>query len=388
MSRLCKNNWVDTYVEYTYNQESPAAFHLWASICLLSAAIARNIWIPRIKYTIYPNIFVILVAGSAKCKKSTSIKISEKILRSIENHPLIFSQKITPEALIESLENAKVGGSSSGIIMADELSVFMGRSSNDSGIIPLLTTLYDSPEEWSYQTKSRGKEVLKNVTLTVLAGTTKVWLKSAIPSDSVAGGFASRIIFVYQEAPQRPILFYDETPHELELRRQLITDLATIRKEIKGPMEFSPDAKLVAQRWYEEEFYKTRDEKTDGYFSRKHDTMFKIASILSIAESSNRIISADNIKRALSMLAENEVHMENILSTVISSPTGDVTERILELVRRYDKIEHTEVLRKCWRYADAQQLTLYIRTLVDSGEIIEIVSADNRKRNYRIKGRA
>lgn len=387
MSRQCKLSWVDTYIEYTRNQESPTAFHEWTSMCLLASVVGRNIWIPRIKYTIFPNIFVILVAGSAKCKKSTSIKIGEKILKSISEPPMIFAQRVTTEALIEALEENKIEGSSSGIIIADELSVFMGIGSRESGIIPMLTTLYDSPEEWTYHTRSRGKEILKNVTLTILAGTTKVWLKSAVPVDAVAGGFASRIIFVYQELPNRPILFYNETSEEIEIRRQLIHDLSLIRKEVKGVLSFSPEAKKVAQTWYEEEWFKVRDEKVDGYFSRKHDTMFKVAALLSISESSTRVIEAHHIKRALGMMAENEVFMESIISSVMSSAVGDTTEKILEVIRRTGKISHSDLLKRSWRIADAQTISLMLRTLIEGNEIEEIVSSDNRTRIYKIKGR-
>ena len=385
MPRLCKFSWVDTYIDYTRNQESPTAFHEWASLCLLSAAVGRNVWIPRIKYTIFPNIFVILVAGSAKCKKSTAIKIGERILKAVENPPMIFAQRITTEALIEAMGDAKVEGGSAGIIVADELSVFMGVGAKESGIIPLLTTLYDSPEEWVYHTRARGKETLKNVTLTILAGTTKVWLKCAVPADSVAGGFASRIIFVYQEMPNRPILFYEETPEEIETRRLLINDLSIIRKELKGPMTFSPEAMRVAQEWYEGEWFKVRDEKVDGYFSRKHDTMFKIAALLSVAESSIRVIEAGHIKRALALLEENEQYMEAIVASVISSAVGDTTEKILEIIRRERGITHADLLKKCWRYADSQTMALMVRTLIEGNEIDEIVASDNKTRVYKVK---
>ena len=156
MSRQCKLSWLDTYIEYTRNQESPTSFHEWSALCLLSAAVGRNVWIPRIKYTIFPNIFVILVAGSAKCKKSTAIKIGERILKSTTEPPMIFAQRVTTEALINSLEMNKVEGQCAGIIIADELSVFMAAGSKESGIIPMLTTLYDSPDEWTYHTVGRG----------------------------------------------------------------------------------------------------------------------------------------------------------------------------------------------------------------------------------------
>jgi len=300
---------------------------------------------------------------------------------------MIFAQRVTTEALIEALENNKIEGQCAGIIIADELSVFMAAGSKESGIIQMLTTLYDSPDEWTYHTRSRGKEILKNVTLTILAGTTKVWLKCAVPADSVAGGFASRIIFVYQELPNRPILFWDETAEEMELRRQLIYDLNLIRKEIKGPMDFSPEAKKAAEEWYQEEWFKTRDEKVDGYFSRKHDTMFKIAALFSVAESSTRVITAAHIKRALGLMEENERFMEPIIASIMASQVGDLTERVLEIIRREGKITHPEMLRKCWRIADAQTITMMLRTLIDSGEVDEVVTSDNKTRLYKIKGR-
>jgi hypothetical protein len=152
-------------------------------------------------------------------------------------------------------------------------------------------------------------------------------------------------------------------------------------------MEFSPEAKAVAQEWYTREWYKTRDVNTDGYFSRKHDTMFKIATLLSISESSTRIIGASHIKRALCMLEENEKFMEAIVASVMASAVGDVTEHILETIRRAGKISHAELLKKSWREADSQTMSMMVKTLIEGGEIEEVVTSDNKTRLYKIKGR-
>ena len=210
MSRKCKPSWIDCYLEYTRVQESPTAFHEWVGMMLLSTAVGRHVWIPRIKYTIYPNLFVILVAGSAKCRKSIAIAIGMDILKALEKPPMIFAQKITTEALIQALELAKADGASAGLICASELAVFMGPDAAQTGIIPTLTDLYDSPQEWVYHTRGRGKEVLRNVTLSVLAASTRAWLRSSIPADAIGGGFTSRIVFVCQDAPSKLILFPED----------------------------------------------------------------------------------------------------------------------------------------------------------------------------------
>jgi GMP synthase PP-ATPase subunit len=79
--------------------------------------------------------------------------------------------------------------------------------------------------------------------------------------------------------------------------------------------------------------------------------------------------------------------LEAIVASVVSSAVGDVTEHILEFIRRAGKITHTELLKKCWREADAQTLALMVRTLIEGGEIEEVVASDNRTRVYKVKGR-
>jgi hypothetical protein len=115
--------------------------------------------------------------------------------------------------------------------------------------------------------------------------------------------------------------------------------------------------------------------------------MFKVAALLSTAESSTRVIGATHIKRALGMLEENERYMEAILASVMASDTGDVTERVLEVIRRMGKVSHTDLLRKCWRIADAQTLAMMLQTLIGGGEVEEIITSDNKTRIYKIKGR-
>ncbi|KKL03469.1 hypothetical protein LCGC14_2625850, partial [marine sediment metagenome] len=114
--RACKDSWLATYLEYTKNQESPTSFHQWVAMAVISTAIGRHIWLDRGYYTIYPNLFVILVAGSARCKKSSSINIGIQLLRKLKEPPMIFAQKITNEALIQALEDSTKEGACSGLI--------------------------------------------------------------------------------------------------------------------------------------------------------------------------------------------------------------------------------------------------------------------------------
>jgi len=392
MARRCKKSWLDSYLEYTYNQESPTMFHQWVGLSLISAALGRHVVIPRVKYQVYPNLFVILIAGSAKCRKSVSMGIGIDLLRSLESPPMIFAQKLTTEALIQALEEAKEGGKDcAGIICSSELSVFMGSDAIKSGIIPALTDLYDSPKEWVYHTRGRGKEVLHNVTINFLAASTADWLKSSIPADAVGGGFTSRIVFIYQKNPSKLILF-DESEEERRLvdnlRTDLIFDLNQIRSEIKGVVTFTPEAKRVAMEWYQQEHRNTHEPKLDGYFGRKHDTMFKIATCMSAAESNILVVEGRHITRALEMLNENETYLSEIMDNVMSTQAGVDVSKVLSLIQRHQPIDHAKLLQKCWRFAKSDDMNKILSTLLESKEILCKMTVDGKTRIYKINKEA
>jgi hypothetical protein len=379
MTRLCKPDWISTYLKYTEEQESPTAFHQWTAITILGATLGRRVWINRGYYTIYPNLFTIVVAGSAKCKKSTSTGIGVNLLKNIKKPPMIFSQKMTNEALIQALVESSDNGICEGLVYASELSVFMGSEAYKTGLIPTLTDLYDSPKNWSYRTRGRGVEEMENVTISILAGSTKEWLKASIPQESIGGGFTSRIIFVYQSMPRRANLFPVVNSESNILRDKLIEDLNYIRL-ICGEMKFTDDAKRVASEWYEKELYVQRDPKVEGYFARKHDTMFKVAMILSASESDSLLIEERHIKKALLVMEQNEADLANIMSSVVTEKVGDAIGKVLDMIRLEKRIYHQDLLKKCWKFTTAEVLYSYIKTLIEGGEIKEGLDVEKKKR--------
>jgi hypothetical protein len=377
MGRLCKGTWLNTYLEYTKGQESPEAFHQWVGLCMLSAAIGRNLKIDRGHYKMYPNIFVILVAGSGMCRKSTAIHMGVRILKSIKNKPLLFSQKITAEALIQALQQSPRDGDMIGLVYADELSVFMGGDSVKSGLIPLLTNLYDGHDEWSYHTRGRGLEILTNVNITMIAASTLEWLKNSIPMDAIGGGFTGRILFVHEDSPASPNLFPNRGEHHDSMVEALVNDLEEI-SQYKGSIMFTPQALEASQKWYAEHFYEPRDPAVSGYFARKHDHMFKLAALLSVSEGPSRLVTDKHITEALCLLGKLEGKLDEVASSVSTSTASTPTEKVLDIMRRYKKLNHSELLKRCWRFASAQDLQAIIQTLLESRQVREGVDGKNR----------
>lgn len=380
MPRLCKGTWLNTYLDYTREQESPESFHRWTGITILSAAIGRNLKIDRTYYKIFPNLFVILVAGSGMCRKSSAIHIGVRILKAIKDPPLMFSQKITAEALIQALQEHMRDGTMVGLVYADELSVFMGGDAVKSGLIPLLTNLYDGHDEWSYHTRGRGVEKLENVCISMIAASTLEWLKNSIPMDAIGGGFTGRIIFIHEACPNKPNLFPKKCEGFDTMFHNLVHDLDEISR-YKGDVIITDGALRYMEDWYiNKHFYEPRDPNVSGYYARKHDHVLKVATLLSVSEGPSITVTEKHIVDALTLLEHTEQKLEEVAATVSTSTASSSTEKVLDVIRRYKRIEHSTLLQKCWRFTSAQDMQLIIQTLVEGKQIKE--SIDGRKRLY------
>jgi len=84
-SRQCKNNWLDTYLEYTAFQEAPLKFHMWTGLSTLASVLQRKVKLPRGYFNIFPNLYVALVAPSGFTKTSAA-DISIKFLKEVKRH--------------------------------------------------------------------------------------------------------------------------------------------------------------------------------------------------------------------------------------------------------------------------------------------------------------
>jgi len=211
------------YLDLVKDTEVPESFAFWCGVAGVSAVLGRRVFLDMGIYRIYPNMFIVLVAGSGKCRKSTAIGMMEDMIWMLTDKPNVISQKITPEALLEALQTG--GPSSEGFIIVDEPSTFLNKKTYESGLAPLLISMYDCKEHFEYRTKSRGIEVISNSALGLLGGSTVDWIRNAIPEDAIGGGLTSRILFVYQKKPKGPQAFTQVSEEQKVLTKSLLNRL-------------------------------------------------------------------------------------------------------------------------------------------------------------------
>lgn len=394
--RVIEDSWIQEYLRFTQGQESPDLFHIWVALSIIAACLERNVKIDHKYHVIYPNLYVILVAGAGRCRKSSAISIgTKKLLSKIDKPPQTFAQKITNERLIQFLSEIAEGDvetnsiqfKSCGYIVASELSSFLGKSSMDSGIITSLTDLYDCPDYWSYETKGSGSNELNNVCLNLLGASTGKWLRNAIPAEAVGGGFISRTIFMYQDEPRKPIAFpEDHIPKNIDqIEDNLIQDLNQIRS-LKGDFIVTPDAKKWYENWYIKTAKSMDTNESEDFFTRWTIHLEKLGMIISASRRDDLKITIADYKEALMYLEAVKASMNPVIDTMTVAESELPTSKILGVIRRRGTIDHERLAKYTSRFVKSEGLKQIIETLEEAGQIEARIKQGNN-RIYKFTGK-
>lgn len=383
---MSEPNFLEGFLQLHQGTEVPDSFALWCGVASVSAAMGRNSWLKAGPFTVYPNLFIVLVAGSGKCRKSTAINAAEDILRLMSPGPNLIAQKLSPEALIQAVRRVEtkdmtrlLAEESTGFVVADELATFLNKKTYEAGLASLLISLYDCKTNFTYRTISRGVEEINNACLGMLAGSTVDWIRSGVPEEAVGGGLTSRILFIYVDTPAPPVPFPAWTEEHARLKDRLVRQLQAI-STIKGDFTLSPGALSLYTSEYANFRERTgvkfwNDKTLEGYASRRHMQQLKLAMVLSACESTDRIIKDKHVAAATQMLQDNERFLQLVLSLITSSSHGTEVSTVLNYIRRHRRATRTELIRAFSTRLNARTLNEIIDTLVQSEQIVLAATA-------------
>jgi len=356
-------SFLDMYLRYTAKQESPAEFHLFTAMTIVGAAMGRKCWLNRGYYKLFPNFFTILVAGSARCRKSTAIGIGVDLLKAVPT-TMVVKGKTTPERFLKDIEPTTPTAEALNILVhSSELAVFLTKQQYGEPMIHLLTDLYDCPDEWSYKTKNRGENTLRNVFLAIIAATTPDGISKGIPPSALEEGFASRVIFVYKSDTDRRNAIPELTQEELDLRMELCVFLTKIG-EMAAEFKLDPEARTWFIEWYNT-MEPPADKRMEGFYGRKHDHLLRFGMVFAGAEMKT-VIERSHLEASLLALNEIEKTAPNAFSEIGGDQTTQFLSRAVTMVQRAQRITHSEMLRRLYPIR-ADAFKVIVETLIESG---------------------
>ena len=357
---LPTRGWLAEYMTYTRTAEGSSVFQFFVALTVLAAALKKKTSIKKGHYAIFPCVQVLLVAPSGKARKTSTAGIGIKILQKAGLANVI-ADKTTPEGLVETMK-----GDAQALVYAPELAVMLGRQKYNEGMVALLTSLFDSPEQFQTTTKNGGKTLLKNIAVTFIGASTSDWLISTIPADAFGGGFMSRLIFVVQE--DTPRCFPIPIPPEGE--SELIEHLKEIVAGVPEQFELSPKAEQTYSLWYISTRHQIpEDTKMGGYHERKPDHLLRISLLLAISEGAERV-QPEHFKQALAILAFIEIDMLRVFKKLGIRGAGIDQDRIIQTLKACGgSLPYSALVRKVVDFMSLKVFSDAIQTLERAGII-------------------
>jgi hypothetical protein len=335
------DDWLSSYLQYTDRDEPPVTYRTWTAISVIAAALQRKCSLNWGRHIVlYPNMYIVLVGPSGKCRKGTAMGPGYFFLRKLGVR--MAAEAITREALIRELKeandtaiNAVTGmmyNSSSLTIYSQELTVFLGY--NNGQLMSDLTDWYDCRDRWKYRTKHMGTDDIEGVWVNLIGATTPDLIQSTLPRDAIGGGLTSRIIFIFEPKKGRVISEpYNETAGDGELEDQLMRDLEAINA-MSGEFQIDQTFKDLWKPWYEaqEGHPPFDDSRFAGYIERRPVHVLKLSMIMNASRGGDMELTEQDLGRAIQTLEIAERKMQHTFSGVGKNPIADTISKVIAML--------------------------------------------------------
>jgi len=370
-NRECKDGWIRTYVEYTKPQQSPTVFHTWTAISTIASAMRRRCWIDRSYYTLYPNLYVILVSESGVGMKSTALEIGTSLQSKAIPDLAIMRGKLTIGYLVDwmtQMQNKNPDKFAEVTVHCSEFKVFARGAYANSGLIEDLTDIYDCTP-FEYRTKNQGIFIIEKPCINLRAASTPEWLTTGSAADFIGGGFSSRILPVAILVDEKQIANPKKVALSGELERKLILDLGQIG-QLKGAFFITKEAEDLFEKWYlARDKYKSPDQRLKGYFSKKHTMVHKVAMAISASINDDLVITEEHIESALALMGKLELTMPYAYQGVAWGEQAKNQDKVLSKVLEVGCIPHSELLIYFHYCMTGEDLKKIVHTLFDEDKI-------------------
>ena len=341
-------DWIDAYLDYTRDQESPDSIHFWTALATISGAIGRKVWMDRNVYRLFPNLYVCIVANSAKVRKSVATSIGVSLLLEAVPSTKYIEDRMTPEGLVRQMNQTVVGANgqpsqeSTVFVYEDELAALFGYDKQSaSRMSTLLTGIYGCKDTYMHTTISGGQKVIHKPCVTLLAATAPEGLGTMPPDAS--GGFLGRLIIVTSGQRRRNIAW----PGKMNaiIRQSLLDDLVQM-SNLTGQVVVTPEAMAYFEYWYNRQAGLTFKERwIEAFHERCHDTVLKLAVIISISRSDDLIVDQGHIQAGVDLVEKVLPGLKAMGTWLVSDVLSQTMARVESVINDIGVIKRSEVMQ-------------------------------------------
>lgn len=376
VSTTATTTFIEEYLRHTSIYESPTSFWKWSSYATVSAILRDHCYLRQGDSSLYPNIYILLLAESGGHRKGRPVELSETLVNKINNTKVI-SGRASVQAILDELARAetdKVTGKilkvGSAIFYAPELAAGIV---SDPEALKILTDIYDYKAN-PYKSRLRTGPCfnLERIVFSMFGASNEDMLRDLFDSAAVKGGLLARTFLVVPNEfrPSNSLLDIDPQERKDSLNK-VLTELIKI-SELKGEFIFTQEAKDEYKSWYGDfrQSYAARKEAS-GVVGRIHTSIIKLAMVLA-ANDVQMEIRKEHIERSidecLSLIPNYSIFTMSHGKSELSQAGGLVITILFNA--RGHMLPRKTIIRDHWQDGlDADTLEKIIVTLQTGGWI-------------------
>lgn len=376
------HSFLDRYMKYTEPlSDTPRVFNFACGLATLAAAVGRNITYRFGDDIVTPNLWILLLAPTGACRKTTSMSMAKRVLRNT-NPEALYPNEMTPEAMLKVLAEHPQG-----LMTHSEFAGFMALLSRSymAGMKETLTDLYDSPPVYTRKLANEKPIEIVNPALSMLAGSTISWLVEQMKAADLRGGWLVRFLMVPVWHRERFIGIPPAADHSLH--EALVLELKGIA-DLKGQVSLAGVRDQYTdwlRRLNLQSEVEDNPEVIAGFVARLSQSALKIAILL---EASNGLvgISEESLGAAM-MFVEHALAdtkrllREEFADRWIEREARRIEKRLLPIPGRI--VDHSSLLRFSGLSTKQFKDVVLWMTETDQLEIID----DQKPKLYRLKVR-
>lgn len=322
--------------------EAQESYIFWTGLFTLSAVLRRKVKVPKPilgSWECPPHLYVMFIAPPGESRKTTTMSYSIDLLDElpdVQKGPAIITQASLLDKLVES-EDASV------YLMAEEFSDLIMKSKGE--MFEFLTSMFDGKKSIEASTISRGVQFVEKPCVNLLAATTPVWVAENMSEAVIGGGFASRVVFIYEETVRRKQFIYKgkvQLEDVAKARADLVEDLRHI-DTLKGDFDLTKEAEEWLENWYQNRPSEP-NKKLKGYHERKPAHLLKVAMLLHVARDDSLVLDRCDVEEALAVLGKIEKKLHRVFEGVGKNPYTFDMRDIIEYVNEQKKVEKISLL--------------------------------------------
>lgn len=378
---------ITTYLGYTEESESPAIFHRWSLITCIAAYLARDVYIQHGHFTIYPNLYTLLI-GSAGSRKSSAINIAKGLLKQA-GYQHFGPTKTTKEKffidMAERFSATSCNGDGSDFldqslfgevnsssvsemfIVAGEFNTFFGNNILD--FVTDLGELWDYSGNFESRLKNSKSVEIMNPTINILGGNTPTGFSAAFPIEILGQGFFSRTLMIYGERTREKIT-WPEAP-AVEDTLAIVAELKEIKARASNTqvLKISPSATDLLDKIYKT-WKDLDDARFESYSNRRFTHLLKLCiTITSIRFSS--VISIEDVIYSNTVLTYAEHFMPKALGEFGKARHADVAHKVIQFLETSMSIvSNVEIWKAVHNDLDKpSELSMILENLVRADKI-------------------